>query len=151
VEARRGWEVDRGIDLDGFLAEPLIAHAATAGPTLRPIWFLWEEQRFWWLTGAWSRLPTLVERDPHVVLVVDSCDLQTGRVVQVTAAGEAAVVPFDADRARRKLVRYLGPDEARWDERFRAGTFGDKSVRFVCLEPATLRARDLSFAPGRSR
>jgi nitroimidazol reductase NimA-like FMN-containing flavoprotein (pyridoxamine 5'-phosphate oxidase superfamily) len=149
VEGRGAWEIDRGLDLDGFLTQPLVARVATAGPTLRPIWFLWEQERFWWLTGDWSRLAGLLERDPRVVLVVDTCDLDSGRVVQVTASGRAAVVPFDAGRARRKLLRYLGPDEERWDERFRSGTFGDQSTRLVCLEPATLRARDLSFAPGR--
>ena len=144
------WKLDPGFDLDGFLARSLVGRLATAGPTVRPIWFLWEEQAFWWLTGRWARLATMLERDPEVALVVDTCDLETGEVLQVVARGAAEVVPFDADRARRTLRRYLGPDEAAWDrERFLEGTFGDSSARLVRLAPRRLRARDLSYQPAR--
>jgi nitroimidazol reductase NimA-like FMN-containing flavoprotein (pyridoxamine 5'-phosphate oxidase superfamily) len=133
------WKLDPGFDLDGFLALPLVARLATAGPTVRPIWFLWEEQAFWWLTGRWARLAAMLERDPEVALVVDTCDLETGEVLQVVARGAAEVLPFDAERARRKLRRYLGPDEAAWDhERFLEGTFGDPSARLVRLAPRRL-------------
>lgn len=30
------------VDLDTFLAQPLVAYLATHAPTIRPIWFLWE-------------------------------------------------------------------------------------------------------------
>lgn len=144
--AQSGWEIDAGFDLDGFLARPLVAHVAAAGPTVRPVWFLWEEHSFWWLTGAWSRLGAILGRDPIVALVVDTCELQTGRVLQVTVRGSAAVLPFDPTRARRKLARYLGPDESRWDrERFAIGGLADDSTRFVRLTPDRLRARDLSY------
>jgi nitroimidazol reductase NimA-like FMN-containing flavoprotein (pyridoxamine 5'-phosphate oxidase superfamily) len=139
------WNVDPGLDLAAFLARPLVAHLATAGPTVHPIWFLWEQERFWWLTGGWSQLPARLDADPRAALVIDSCDLASGEVLQVAVSGVAEVVPFDAERARRKLVRYLGDDEARWDERFRSGTFNAPSVRFVALAPRRLRARDLSF------
>jgi nitroimidazol reductase NimA-like FMN-containing flavoprotein (pyridoxamine 5'-phosphate oxidase superfamily) len=144
------WKLDPGFDLDGFLALPLVARLATAGPTVRPIWYVWEEHAFWWLTGRWARLVAMLERDPEVALVVDTCDLGTGEVLQVVARGVAEVVPFDADRARRKLRRYLGADEAAWDrERFHAGTFGDPSARLVRLAPRRLRARDLSYRASR--
>jgi nitroimidazol reductase NimA-like FMN-containing flavoprotein (pyridoxamine 5'-phosphate oxidase superfamily) len=133
-------------DVDAFLAAPLVAHVATAGPTVRPVWFLWEEGAFWWLTGSWSRLPRLLAEDPRVALVVDSCDLATGRTLQVTARGRAELRPFDPERARRKLRRYLGDDEDRWDERFRGGTVDDPAAGFLRLRPDHLRARDVSFA-----
>lgn len=142
------FEIDPGFDLEGFLAQPLVAHVATAGPTIRPIWYLWEDGCFWWLTGRWARLTELLRENPRVALAIDTCDLETGRVLQVIAAGEAEIVPFDPDRGRRKLLRYLGPDEELWDERFTSGTFEDPSTRFARLAPATLRARDLSFAVG---
>jgi nitroimidazol reductase NimA-like FMN-containing flavoprotein (pyridoxamine 5'-phosphate oxidase superfamily) len=133
-------------DVDAFLAAPLVAHVATAGTTVRPVWFLWDEGAFWWLTGSWSRLPGLVAEDPRVALVVDSCDLATGRTLQVIARGRAELRPFDPERARRKLRRYLGDDEHRWDERFRDGTFDDPTAGFLRLPPDHLRARDVSFA-----
>jgi nitroimidazol reductase NimA-like FMN-containing flavoprotein (pyridoxamine 5'-phosphate oxidase superfamily) len=133
------------MDVEAFLVRPLVARVAAAGPTVRPVWFVWEEGAFWWLTGSWSGLASVLAADPRVALVVDTCDLATGEVLQVTARGRAEVVPFDAERARRKLARYLGPPP--WAPRFE-GTFSDGSVRFVRLAPETLRARDLSFSPG---
>ncbi len=112
------WALDPGFDLQAFLARSLVARIATAGPTVRPVWYVWEDEAFWWLTGRWSRLETILSRDPETAVLIDSCDLRSGEVLQVLARGTAAVVPFHPDRARRKLRRYLGPDEATWDRRF---------------------------------
>jgi len=141
------WSIQAGFDIDAFLNRPLVARVATLGrngPTVRPLWYLWEQQSFWWLTGGWSKLGQLLAVDPRVALVVDTCDLERGEVLQVTAQGSAQLQPFDADRARRWGRRYLGPDERHW-RRFRGGVFDDPTTRFVRLEPSTLRARDLSY------
>ena len=106
-------------DVDEFLGRPLVAHVATSGPTVRPVWFLWEERALWWLTGPWSELRGHLDADSRVAFVVDSCDLRTGEVRQVIASGDAEVVDYDEGRARRKLAKYLGWDEARWPSRFR--------------------------------
>lgn len=99
-------------DIDAFLSQPLTARIATNGPTVRPTWFLWEDQAFWILTGPWARLARLVQADPAIALVVDECNLATGLVRQVIARGRAEVLPFDVPRGRRKLTRYLGADQA---------------------------------------
>lgn len=104
-------------DVDAFLARPLVGRVATNGPTVRPVWYLWEDHAFWVLTGPWARLFTRVLADPSLALVVDECDLATGVVRQVIARGRGEFVPFDIPRGRRELVRYLGPDETtteRW-------------------------------------
>jgi nitroimidazol reductase NimA-like FMN-containing flavoprotein (pyridoxamine 5'-phosphate oxidase superfamily) len=138
-------------ELDGYLAEPRVARVATNGPRVTPVWFLWEESAFWWLTGPWSVLPERLATDPTVALVVDSCDLATGQVRQVRAWGAATIVPYDSDRAYRKLSRYLGADVGRWDtSRFRIEDPGSTDTRFVRLEPTRLAAIDLSFAAGGS-
>ncbi len=138
--------IDEGFPLDDFLAEPLVARVAAAGPTIFPVWFLWEDASFWWLTGEWSRLPRILARDPAVALAVDTCELESGRVLQVIARGDAELMPFERDRARRILARYLGPNEDAWDpERFVAGTLESSTTRFVRLRPLDLRARDLSY------
>lgn len=145
--ARDGWRIEEGFDLDDFLDKPLLARVATlgrAGPTVRPIWYLWEEHAFWWLTGRWSKLGQLIDRDPRVAIVVDTCDLDRGEVLQVNARGTAEAQPFDADRARRWGSRYLGPDERSW-RRFEDGVFNDPTTRFVVLEPSSLRASDHSY------
>lgn len=135
-------------DVDSFLRQPLTARLATNGPTVRPVWFLWEDGAFWILTGPWTRLSGRIGTDPAVALVVDECDLATGLVRQVIARGRAELVPFDVERGRRKLVRYLGTDEARWDERFVRYLYDDPAERgtlWLRLEPGSLVARDLSF------
>jgi len=141
------WDIADGFDLDEFLSQPLVARVAAVGPSVRPVWYLWEARALWWLTGGWSRLPALLERDPRLAVVVDTCDLRTGAVMQVVARGRGELLPFDADRARRWGSRYLGPDERSWG-RFADGVFRDPSTRFVRLAPTTLRARDLSYDPG---
>lgn len=138
-------------DVDEFLSRPLIARVATSDPTIRPIWYSWEDGAFWWLTGSYSRLANLLERDANLALVVDTCDLHTGNVYQVVASGAAEVVPLDVERAVRKLTRYLGGDQSVWDPRFKSALYEDDSTRMIRLEPSRLRARDLSFSPGISR
>jgi nitroimidazol reductase NimA-like FMN-containing flavoprotein (pyridoxamine 5'-phosphate oxidase superfamily) len=139
--------VEARFDVDAFLEQPLVARVAAAGPSVRAVWFLWEDGAFWWLTGGWSRLPSILKADPRVALVVDTCDLETGEVLQVTAAGEAEIYQVDSGRVRRILQRYLGADASRWPERFKQGTFDDPTTRLIRLEPCRLRARDLSYDP----
>jgi len=145
-EQPSGWRVEAGFDLDAFLSQSLVARVAAAGPSVTPLWYLWEERVFWWLTGGWSRLPAVLERDPRVALVVDTCDLSSGSVLQVLARGSAELLPFDEQRARRWGGRYLGSDERHWG-RFADGVFNDPSTRFCRLAPTSLRARDLSYTP----
>jgi nitroimidazol reductase NimA-like FMN-containing flavoprotein (pyridoxamine 5'-phosphate oxidase superfamily) len=137
--------IDEGFDLDAFLAKPLVARVAARGPSILAVWFLWEDGAFWWLTGGWSRLSATLKADPSVALVVDTCDLATGEVLELSAEGEAEIYQLDSGRARRLLRRYLGADESRWPERFKSGTFHDPTTRLIRLEPTRMRARDLSY------
>ncbi|MCX4725770.1 pyridoxamine 5'-phosphate oxidase family protein [Streptomyces sp. NBC_01306] len=136
-------------DIDAFLSRPLTARVATDGPTVRPVWFLWEDGAFWILTGPWTRLFHRVSADPRIALVVDECDIATGLVRQVVARGRGELVPFDVTRGSRKLARYLGPDESRWDTRFVHYLRDDPEARgtvWLRLTPSSLTARDLSYA-----
>lgn len=141
----RGVDADP-FDVDAFLALPLVARVATSAPSIRPVWYLWEDQAFWWLTGPWSKLPQHLADDPAVAVVVDTCDVHTGQTRQVSASGRAELVAADPARTERKLRRYLGPDPGRWDERFRAYLDRDDAA-MVRLAPARLMAQDLSFRP----
>jgi hypothetical protein len=138
-------QIDEGFDLDAFLAQPLVARVVARGPSILAVWFLWEDGAFWWLTGGWSRLSATLKADPSVALVVDTCDLATGEVLELSAEGEAEIYQLDSGRARRLLRRYLGADESRWPERFKSGTFHDPTTRLIRLEPTRVRARDLSY------
>jgi hypothetical protein len=140
---------EREFDVEAFLAQPLTARVATAGPTVRPTWFLWEEGAFWILTGPWARLLSRVRTDPVIALVVDVCDVGTGLVRQVIARGQAEILPFDVPRGRRKLSRYLGADDAKWDNRFRHYLLDDPAEQgtvWLRLRPDSLVAKDLSYS-----
>lgn len=135
-------------DVDEFLNQPLTARVATNGPTVRPTWFLWEQGAFWILTGSWTKLLGRVRADPAVAITVDVCDTATGLVRQVIARGSAEILPFDVPRGRRKLSRYLGGDETRWDERFREYLYADpaeKGTAWLRVRPESLLANDLSY------
>jgi hypothetical protein len=143
--------VDPQFDIDAFLSQPLIARVATNGPTVRPVWFLWEGGAFWILTGPWARLLDHVRRDPAISLVVDVCETDTGLVRQVIARGQVEILPFDVPRGRRKLGRYLGADEGNWDDRFRHYLLDDpveSGTVWLRLRPDRLVARDLSYSVG---
>jgi hypothetical protein len=133
-----------GFDVEEFLARPLTARVATDGPTVRPTWYLWEDGAFWILSGPWSRLPDRVRARPRLAVVVDVCEPGTGVVRQVVASGPAQVRAFDVPRGRRKLTRYLGAAEERWDPRFRAYLHDDTTV-WVHLRPDRLVAKDLGY------
>lgn len=137
--------IDADFDLGRFLEQPLTAHVAVAGPSVRPVWFLWEDGAFWWLTGDWPSLTATLKNDPRVALVVDTCHPETGTVLQVSADGDAEIYQLDRERARRLLRRYLGPEEARWPARLVELGFHDPATRLIRLEPARLRARTLSY------
>lgn len=135
-------------DIDEFLARPLTARVATAGPTIRPTWYLWEGGAFWILTGPWGKLADHVDADPRLAVSVDVCDIESGLVRLVVAQGDAEIRPFDVPRGRRKLSRYLGDDEGAWDPRFRAYLHDASATAvWVRMQPTSLRARDLSYAP----
>ncbi len=138
-------------DVAEFLARPLVARVAVngpSGPTVRPVWFLYERGAFWWLTGtSYSRLTEWLLEDPRVALVIDTCDVRTGEVLAVSVRGEASTHPLDRALAVRKLSKYLGADMARWPSAFTAA-LDDESSRLISLLPTRPpRLRDMSFPP----
>jgi hypothetical protein len=143
--SRAAVRIEAGFDLEGFLGRPLVARVAAAGPSVRAVWFLWEDGAFWWLTGNWSRLPSTLKGDPRVALVVDTCELATGEVLEVRATGDAEIYQLDPKRVHRLLQRYLGADDSGWPGRFKRGSLDDPATRMIRLEPTGLRARDLSY------
>ena len=63
------------------------------------------------------------------------------------------LLPFDVPRGRRKLSRYLGPDESRWDPRFVQYLHGDhehRGTRWLRIRPERLTAQALRCPPSRA-
>jgi len=132
------------VDVDAFLQRPLVARVATDGPTLRPIWYLYEQPTFYWLTDAANFLHRAVVAGRPLVLVVDVCDIETGEVIHVRARGGAEIVPVDRDRAMKKFARYLGPDSSKWDPRF-VSSLDLPTTRFCRFTPSSIEAADVSY------
>ncbi len=144
---------ERSVDLEEFLARPLFAHLATAsehGPRESPVWFLWEDKAVWIIgSRASDTFPARVDADARCAIGIVDFDGAAGLVQHVGMRGRATVEPFDSNRARRLLTRYLGPDERTWDRRFsrtltNAGSEQAVLLRFV---PETVIARDVSYSP----
>ncbi len=57
----------------------LSTRVATNGPTLRPLWYLYESHSFYWLTDTANVLHRKVVAGEPIVLVVDVCDLRRER------------------------------------------------------------------------
>ncbi|WP_351228719.1 pyridoxamine 5'-phosphate oxidase family protein [Streptomyces sp. NPDC002133] len=132
------------MDVNEFLSQPLVARVANNGPEVRPVWFIWEEGAFWWLTGSYSRMEQILVEDPRAALVVDTCELATSEVFAVTCQGTAQIVSLDRARAVRKLTRYLGPEHL-WPVRFSA-PLDDPATKMVRFTPdRPLRLRDRSW------
>jgi hypothetical protein len=138
------------VDIEAFLQRPLLARVATNGPTVRPVWFLYEDGAFWWLTDTRNVLHKVVERSEQIVLIVDECNIETGEVIHVRARDTANIVAVDRERALRKFERYLGPDRSAWDPRF-VPSLDLPSTRMCRLAPATMEAADVSFQVLRGR
>jgi hypothetical protein len=132
------------VDITAFLQRPLVARVATEGPTLRPVWYLYEEPTFYWLTDTANFLHRAVLAGERLVVVVDECDIATGEVIHVRARGTGEIIPVDRERAMRKFARYLGPDQAKWDPRFVA-SLDLPSTRMCRFTPTSIEAADASF------
>jgi nitroimidazol reductase NimA-like FMN-containing flavoprotein (pyridoxamine 5'-phosphate oxidase superfamily) len=136
-------------DVDAFLARALTARLATNGPTVRPVWFLWEEGAFWIMTGPWAHWFTRMAADPLIALVVDTCDTAGGEILQVIAHGKVDLRAWDIERGRRLLVRYLGEDEPNWPQNYRAYLADTpiEGLTWVRLAADKIITSDFSFTP----
>jgi len=139
------------VDLDEFLSRPLFGYLATAsegGSRVSPVWFLWEEEVMWIMGNREAdTFPTRIERDPRSALAIVDFDRKTGLVHHVEMRGRAHVLPFDQERARRLLHRYLGTQEDEWDAQRFIEPLDDPDNVFIRFEPETVVARDQSYQP----
>lgn len=142
-------------EVDEFLSGPLTGQLATNGPTIRPLWYQWEDNAFWIISGPWAKLHRRVQKDPSVAFCVDVGDFDNGLVKQVIAHGAVQIHDYDVERARRLLYRYLGPDEESWsdspdDYRGYLRDGGPPGAVFLRLEPAKMTALNFSYARSRT-
>lgn len=144
---------DAAFDVDAFLGEAHSVRVATNGPTLRPLWFQWEEGCFWVISGPWAKLFARIQNDPKLALLVDVEEHDRGRIYQVMAQGNAEITPYDIPRARRMLHRYLGPDEASWStapDNYPGYLQepGPPGAVWLKIKPTSLKTFNFSYANG---
>ncbi len=137
-------------EVDTFLAEPITAVLATNGPTIRSMWYHWENNAFWFVSGPWAKLLTRVQTDPKIALCIDYSDWAGGRVIQVCAYGSVEVCPYDVELARRLFSRYLGPDEESWSDspdnyRGYVRDGGPPGARLLRLEPRRMTTSNFTY------
>jgi hypothetical protein len=112
------------------------------------VWFLWEDDAVWIIASR--RTDTFrarLERDPRCAIGIVDFDRERGTVQHVGMRGWATIEPFDPQRGRRLLARYLGDSTETWDRRFR-DTLSDPDNIFVRAVPETVVARDQSYERG---
>lgn len=138
----------RAVDLGDFFQRPLFAHLSTLapeGPRDSPVWFLWEEECLWIIGSERNdSFPKRLRHDARCAVGIVDFDRARGLVHHVGIRGRASVEPFDPERARRLLVRYLGGDQKAWDRRFQ-DTLADSDNVLVRVVPGTVVTRDVSY------
>lgn len=141
---------DRSPELESFLERPLFASLATAsedGPRSSPVWFLWADALWIISNDRTDSFPERIRKDPRCAVSIVDYNAGTGLVEHVGMRGRASVRPFEAERARTLLRRYLGQNEALWDTRFR-NTLIDPENVLIAFTPETVVVRDVSYTIG---
>jgi hypothetical protein len=129
-------------DLDEFLSRPLYAHLAHDSGH-GPVWFHWDGQALWIIGG--TSFPGNLRREPRCAIGIVDWDPATGRSQHVGLRGRAEVLAFDPAVARTIFRKYFGPDEDRWDPRFREDIDGETGVPLIRFAPETVVMRDQSY------
>ena len=110
-------------EIDEYLNRRIMARMATQRadgyPHLTPIWFLWENGKFWHTLGAGRVHLTNLARDPRMSLVIDEdyrlADGLAAGARSVTVRGDAVLSQDPAlirDVTYKALVKYLGEEDA---------------------------------------
>lgn len=112
-----------GFDVDGFLDEPgRSAQVASVSPAMVPLlgslWFLFENERFWFMSAQASPLAMAAARGDQIAVIVD--DFSPPRSIrQVRIRGRGSVERHNQGMVRRIYERYLGEQEQSWPPFFR--------------------------------
>jgi hypothetical protein len=141
-------ENHKGVDLLEFLTRPLVAHLATAsgdGPRETPVWFLWEDGAIWFIGDRKNdSFPHRLAHDSRCAVGIMDFNKDTGLMQHVGLRGQSTIEPFELERARRLLCRYLGEDPQRWPGRY-LHVLENPDNLLVRFEPEVAVARDQSY------
>lgn len=134
-------------DVEEFLQRPLFAHLATAsgdGPRESPVWFLWEAGELWLMGSDRDSFPKRIRAEPRCAVGIVEFHLAKGELRHVGIRGVGTVEALDRERLHRLLCRYLGEDEATWNQHFREAVIQRLNL-MVRIVPTSVVARDQSY------
>ncbi|MFY9578949.1 MAG: PPOX class F420-dependent oxidoreductase [Gaiellaceae bacterium] len=135
-------------DLRALLEETRYAILATNGPDgtihLTPVWFLFDDGRFYFESFSGSRKVKNILENPSASVVVDG--RQPGRESWVSAAGTADVLTGDESRTinadvRRRYMTQAARDDPRIEPVFAAAD--DVTIRLTPTRWRSWAAKDL--------
>jgi hypothetical protein len=137
----------RDFDPDLVLDKPLMAHLATSspdGPRASPVWFHWEDRAIWLIGTSRDSFVRRLQAESRCALSIVDFDVQRGILRHIGIRGSAQIQAMDRERLQRLLRRYLGSDEAAWNEWFIAHVAEPLDV-MIEVTPHTMVAKDVSF------
>jgi hypothetical protein len=142
--------VSRPFDPELVLSLPLVANLATMspeGPRNAPVWFLWEDGALWIPGGAGGSSVGRLEKDPRCAVEIVRYENREGVLAHLGIRGRGTVGPMEADRFRRLLAKYLGPDEGAWNPWFveNVARVEDPEGRLIRVEPESRFTNNVSF------
>lgn len=107
------------VEIDDFLAQPLIARVATMGPDgprVTPVWFDWDGTHLLIAIGRRSGKFRNLSADPRIAVTIDET-LGGLRFKAVIMEGTAELIDSPQEWARavaaRGYTKYLGPETVR--------------------------------------
>lgn len=137
-------------DPQEILHLPLMANLATVscnGPRNAPVWFLWEDETLWLLGTEGGSSVRRLEENPQCAVEIVHFDNEKGILLHLGFRGNATIEVSSADRFRRLLSKYLGNNEASWNNWFieNIARVEDRESRMIRLIPQSTFTSNASF------
>ena len=131
--------------IENFLATPrhaiVAAQRANGRPRLSPVWYVFEESRFYFSTFVQAAKCRHLRQDPHIAICVDGAH-PDARFVSIY--GTAEILEEDSswrgELEWRILRRYHDSDEAA--RRYEAGLAGEGESALVVVSPEQILGWD---------
>jgi general stress protein 26 len=139
--------VQNDFDIKIVLEKPLMAFIGTVcgeGPRSSPVWFLFEDDLIWLFGTEDDSFVQRLRADPRCALSVVDFDLEAGLLLHAGIRGACMLEEVQEDRLKRFVGKYLGSDEATWNEWFVEQIVEPLDV-MIRLTPETIVAKDVSY------
>ena len=109
-------------DPHDILPLPLMANLATVSangsPRNAPVWFIWEDNRLWMPGTTSGSTVRRLEKNPQCAVEIVHYDNKAGILLHLGFRGNATIEASAPDRFKRLLSKYLGNNEAAWNQWF---------------------------------